>query len=134
MKAHTREQIFKLSMKAIEENNLFFINDVVAYLPIGKTTFYELFDATLNETNSYKDEMMAEMVRMLEQNKIKIKTSIRSKLYKSENVTGMLALYRMICTNDERKALNQAYIDHTSDNKGIVINTTESIKDLTDKL
>lgn len=121
-------------MKAIEENNLFFINDVVAYLPIGKTTFYELFDATLNETNSYKDEMMAEMVRMLEQNKIKIKTSIRSKLYKSENVTGMLALYRMICTNDERKALNQAYIDHTSDNKGIVINTTESIKDLTDKL
>ena len=51
---------------------------------------------------------------MLEQNKIKTKSSIRAKLYKGEKAAELLALYRLICTNEERQMLNQNYIDITS--------------------
>ena len=34
------KDLLEKSIKAIEENNLFFIEDVIAFLPCGRTTFY----------------------------------------------------------------------------------------------
>lgn len=117
---YTREQIFEKAKEAIMANNLFFIRDVVAFLPCSKTRFYELFDAEKEDTtNTYKDEMFAELVEMLESNKIKTKCDIRAKLYMGEKASELLALYRMICTPEERKEINQSYIDHTSNGNEI---------------
>lgn len=106
---YVKKEIYIKSQTAIEENNLFFIEDVVAWLPCGKTTFYGLFPLDSDEMNTLKE--------MLEENKIKTKSSIRAKLYKGTKSSELLALYRLICTNEERQSLNQQYIEHKVDDK-----------------
>ena len=117
---YTREQIFEKAKEAIMANNLFFIRDVVAFLPISRGHFYEMFDASKDDKNdTYKDNLFGELVEMLEANKIKTKCEIRQKLGMGEKASELLALYRMICTPEERKEINQSYIDHTSNGNEI---------------
>lgn len=94
--AYDRNKIFKQAQDVIKEHNLFFIDDIVAWLPISKPTFYEFFPLESNELNELK--------KMLEDNKVRMKTSIRAKLYKGKG-TDLIALYKMICTDEERKAI-----------------------------
>ena len=103
--AFDRDKLYQQAQKAITENNLFFIEDVVAFIPCSKPTFYEHFPIDSNELNNLKD--------LLEQNKIRTKSAIRAKLYKSPKASELLALYRLICTPEERKMLNQNYIELT---------------------
>ena len=98
--AYDRDQIFEQAKQVIKENNLFFIDDVVAWLPICRDTFYEWFPPKSDKSDTLK--------RMLDANKIKTKSGIRAKLYK-EKGTSLIALYKMICTDDERKALSLTY-------------------------
>jgi len=115
------KDIFEKSEAAIKANNLFFIEDVVAWLPCGKTTFYELFPPDSNDMNILKG--------LLNDNKIVTKSSIRAKLYQSPKAAELLALYRLICTSDERRMLNQSYIDHTTKGQKMnVINLGEGTK------
>ena len=103
--AFDRDKLYQQAQTAITENNLFFIEDVVAFIPCSKPTFYEHFPIGSNELNNLKD--------LLEQNKIRTKSAIRAKLYKSPKASELLALYRLICTPEERKMLNQNYIELT---------------------
>lgn len=112
--AYDKKKIYEQSIEAITKNNLFFIEDVVAFLPCGKVTFYEYFPLESNEMNTIKER--------LEQNKIKTKSAIRAKLFKGEKAAELLALYRLICTPEERQNLNQSYIDHKVDDGSITIN------------
>ena len=59
---------------------------------------------------------------MLDHNKIKTKSSIRAKLYKSEKAAELLALYRLIATPEEHRLLNQQYIEskNTHEIKGLI--------------
>ena len=98
--AYDKAKIFEQAKQIISEHNLFFIEDIVAWLPISKPTFYEYFPVDSNELNTLKN--------MVADNKIKTKSGIRAKLYK-EKGTSLIALYKMICTDDERKALSLTY-------------------------
>lgn len=102
--AYDRDEIYKQAKEAITANNLFFIEDIVAFLPISKPTFYDYFKVDSNELNTLKG--------LLDENKVRTKSSIRSKLYKSNKAAELLALYRLICTPEEHRKLNQSYIDH----------------------
>lgn len=104
--AYDKVKIYKQAEEAIIKNNLFFVEDIVAFLPCSKPTFYEFFPVESNELNNLKE--------LLEQNKIYTKSQIRLKLFKSEKAAELLALYRLICTTDEHRKLNQSYIDHTT--------------------
>ncbi len=101
--AYNRKKIFEQAKEAIEKNNLFFVEDVVAWLPISKPTFYEFFPVESNELNTIKD--------LLNINKTKTKSAIRAKLFKSDKAGELLALYRLICTPEEHRLLNQNYIE-----------------------
>ncbi len=101
--AYNKKEIFKQALEAIEKNNLFFIEDVVAWLPISKPTLYEFFPLESNELNTIKD--------LLNINKTKTKSAIRAKLFKSDKAGELLALYRLICTPEEHRLLNQNYIE-----------------------
>jgi hypothetical protein len=101
--AYNKKKIFEQAKEAITKNNLFFIEDVVAFLPIAKKTYYEYFPIGSDESNELKG--------MIEQNKIKTKSAIRAKLFKGEKASELLALYRLICTPEEHQRLNQQYID-----------------------
>jgi hypothetical protein len=104
--AYKKEILYEQAQKAISENNLFFIEDIVAFVPCAKPTFYEYFPVDSNEMNNLK--------AMLEENKVKTKSAIRAKLFKSQKAAELLALYRLICTKEEHQLLNQQYIDHTT--------------------
>lgn len=107
--AYNKAKIYEQAEKAIKENNLFFVDDIVAWLPCGKTWWYDNFPPESEEMNNLRD--------LLEINKIKTKSAIRSKLFKSDKAGELLALYRLLCTNEERQKLNQQYIDMTSKGK-----------------
>lgn len=109
--AYNKQQIYNQAEAAINENKLLFIEDIVAWLPISKATFYEFFPVESDELNNLKS--------LLETNKVQIKSAIRKKLFKSEKAAELLALYRLVCTKEEHQLLNQSYIDHTT--KGEVI-------------
>lgn len=124
--AYDKKKLFKQATEAIEKNNLFFIEDIVAFLPCAKPTFYEYFPVESDELNILKDQ--------LEQNKIRTKSNIRAKLYKSAKAAELLALYRLIATPDEHRKLNQSYVDHTTKGDAmerpiIQVVTPENIKE-----
>ena len=127
--AYDKDKIYEQAQKAVTENNLFFVEDIIAWLPLSKPTFYEFFPPESNRLNYLKE--------LLESNKIRIKTDIRKKLQKSDKAAELLALYRLVCTREEHKLLNQQYIDHTSDGEQLGVNiivgsqeTADKIKDL----
>jgi hypothetical protein len=61
MALYDKNKLFEQSKEAIEKNNLFFIEDIVAWLPCTKATFYEYFPVDSDELNELKG--------MLEDNK-----------------------------------------------------------------
>jgi len=111
--AYDKAKLYEQAKEAIEKNNLFFIEDIVAFIPCSKQTFYDYFPVDSDEMDTLKE--------MLEQNKIKTKSGIRAKLWKSEKAAELLALYRLIATPEEHQKLNQSYIDHTSKGEKIEI-------------
>ena len=104
--AYDTEKLFQQAKEAVEKHNLFFIEDIVAFIPCSRSTFYERFPDGSDELDTLK--------AMLEDNRVKTKSSIRAKLYKSDRASELLALYRLIATPEEHQRLNQQYIDHTS--------------------
>lgn len=111
--AYNKAKIYEQAQKAIKDNNLFFVEDIVAWLPITKATLYDYFPVDSDEMNTLKS--------LLDENKTKTKSAIRAKLFRSQKAAELLALYRLICTKEEHQLLNQQYVDHTS--KGEKIKT-----------
>lgn len=104
--AYDKQKIFEDAKAIIENNYLIFVEEVCAFLPIAKKTFYEWYPVDSNECNELKE--------LLEANKVKKKINIREKLMKGEKAAELLSYYRLICTSEERQMLNQQYIDHTT--------------------
>ncbi len=110
--AYDKTKIFEQAKQLISSNkSVFFIEDIIAYLPLSKPTFYEFYPVESNELNELKE--------LLEKNKVVEKLEIRSKLKKGEKAAELLSLYRLICTNEERQMLNQQYIEHRIESKNI---------------
>lgn len=109
---YNKNEIFEKAKQAIIDNSLYFIEDVVAFLPIVKVTFYDYFPVDSNEMNEIKE--------LLDNNKISTKVKLRKKLGEGEKAAEILALYKLIATDDERRALSMQHVDHTT--KGEQIN------------
>ena len=109
--AYKTNNLYKNALDVIKEYNLFFVEDACAYLGVAKPTFYKHFPIDSNEMNAIKEA--------LDKNKARTKISIRSKLHSSTSPTGLLALYKLICTDEERKALSMQHFDHTSEGEKI---------------
>lgn len=120
--AYDTGKLYKQAEEAIKKNNLFFVEDIVAFIPCAKPTFYERFPPGSNELNNLK--------ALLEENKVRTKSSIRAKLWRSEKAAELLALYRLVSTPEEHRLLNQSYIDHSTKGKEV---TTLRIKRLDDE-
>ena len=98
---YDRKKIFEQAKEVIEKHKLFFIEDIVSFLPISKPTFYDFFKPDSNEFNDIKD--------LLEKNRVEVKSAMRSKWFKSENPTLQVSLMKLICTDDERKKLSMTH-------------------------
>lgn len=107
--AYNPKDLEKKAIEAIEKNKLFFIDDVIAYLPCSRATFYNL---ELEKLDTIKDA--------LTKVKTEIKVSMRSKWYKSENPTLQMGLMKLIASPEELKQLSMTHIES---------NNTHEIKD-----
>ena len=125
--AYNKTEIFETAKKKIVEHKLFFVEDIVAFLPISKKTFYEYFPVESDESNELKE--------LLNQNKTELKVSMRSKWYKSNAPALQMALMKLICTDEERKKLAMQYSEnlsnHTIENFNIkdIITFKENVSD-----
>lgn len=104
--AYDRTKIFDQAKDVIVKHNLFFIEDIVAFLPCSKPTFYEFFPVDSNEFNELKD--------LLETNRTELKVSMRSKWYESNAPALQMALMKLIATPEELKKLSVNYNENLS--------------------
>ena len=115
--AYDRNKIFKQAKEVIVKHKLFFVDDIVAFLPCATSTFYDFFPANSEELEELKE--------LLNQNRTTLKVSMRSKWYTSNAPALQMALMKLVCTDDERKKLAMQYTDHSTNGKEI--NTSPTI-------
>ena len=125
--AYDRKKIFEQAKEVIVKHKLFFVDDIVAFLPCSNSTFYDFFPANSEELDELKE--------LLNQNRTELKVSMRSKWYKSNAPALQMALMKLICTDDERKKLAMQYSEnennHTIENFNIkdIITFKENVSD-----
>ena len=99
--AYKTEDLFNTAIEQIKKHKLFFIEDIIAFLPCRKSTFYEHFP---NDSDYYK-----RMFEELEQNRTELKVSMRSKWYKSNAPALQMALMKLIATPEELRKLSMQH-------------------------
>ena len=117
--AYDKNKIFQQAKEAIIKNKLFFIEDIVAFLPCKKTTFYDFFPVDSNELNELKG--------LLETNRVELKVSMRSKWYKSNAPALQMALMKLIATPEELRKLSMNHTDVTTNGKEIQTTTAINV-------
>jgi len=122
MMAYDRNKVFEQAKEVIVKHKLFFVDDIVAFLPCSKPTFYDFFAVDSNELNELKG--------LLEENRVTLKVSMRSKWYTSNTPALQMALMKLIATPEELKKLSMQYIESENTNKNE--NTITDYSNLTD--
>lgn len=107
--AYDKTKIFEQAKELTVKHKLFFVEDIVAMLPCSKPTFYEFFPPDSNELNELKE--------LIDTNRTYIKIGLRKKWNDSEAPALQLSLYKLICSNEERKNLSMTHADVTTDGK-----------------
>jgi hypothetical protein len=99
--AYDKKKIFEQAKEVIVKHKLFFVEDIVAFLPISKPTFYEYYPIDSNEINELKG--------LLDTNRTELKVSMRSKWYKSNAPALQMALMKLIATPEELRKLSMQH-------------------------
>jgi L-lactate utilization protein LutC len=105
--AYDKIKIYEQAKDVIVKNKLFFVEDIVAFLPCRKQTFYDLFPVDSDE--------MDELKGLLETNRTELKVSMRSKWYKSNAPALQMALMKLISTPEELRKLSMTTVEEKSD-------------------
>lgn len=109
--AYDRKKIFEQAKEMIVKHKLFFVDDIVAFLPCSKSSFYEFYPDGSDELDELKG--------LLEINRTTLKVSMRSKWYTSNAPALQMALMKLIATPEELKKLSMQFVE--SENKNINI-------------
>jgi hypothetical protein len=105
--AYDRNKIFEQAKEVIVKHKLFFVDDIVAFLPISKQTFYDFFPVDSDKLDELKG--------LLETNRTTLKVSMRSKWYTSNAPALQMALMKLIASPEELRKLSMQFIE--SENK-----------------
>ena len=118
--AYDTKVLFEKAKQEITSKKLIFVEEVASFIGVAKPTFYLHFSIDSNEMNELK--------RLIEVNKISLKTSMRKKWYDSDNPTLQMGLMKLLASPEEHKKLSQNYTDHTTDGKAIAQNNEFTFK------
>jgi hypothetical protein len=113
--AYDKQKIFEQAKEMIVKHKLFFIDDICAFLPISRATFYD-----------WEFDKLDELKDLLNQNRTELKVSMRSKWYKSNAPALQMALMKLIATPEELRKLSMQFVESENTNK----NTNFDIKEL----
>lgn len=97
---YNAEDLEKQAVALIEAHGLVFIDDVCAYLPCSRKTFY---DKDLDKSHNIKDAL--HKVRSSK------KVALRKNWEESQNATLQMGLYKLLATPEELAALSMQHID-----------------------
>ena len=106
--AYDKQKIYEQAKEMIVKHKLFFIDDIVAFLPIARSTFYE-----------WEMDKSDELKGLLEQNRTELKVSMRSKWYKSNAPALQMALMKLIATPEELRKLSMNHTDVTTNGESV---------------
>ena len=107
--AYDRVKIFEQAKEMIVKHKLFFVDDIVAFLPCSKQTFYDFFPVDSDQLDELKE--------LLNQNRTTLKVSMRSKWYTSNAPALQMALMKLLSTPEELKKLSMQFIESENTNK-----------------
>lgn len=93
-------ELEELSVKAIKENELTFVDDIIPFLPCARSTFYS---HNLDKSDAIKNELF--------KTKINTKRKLRKKWEESSSAALQIALYKLLATDEERAILDKQAID-----------------------
>jgi hypothetical protein len=103
---YDKKKLEKQSLEAIAKYKLFFIDDIISYLPCSRATFYNY---ALDKLDTIKDELTKQ--------KTELKVAMRSKWYKSDNATLQMGLMKLVSTDEELRKLSMNHNEHTTNGK-----------------
>lgn len=115
--ANDRKKIFEEAQSLIQKNMLIFMSDVIALLPISEKTFYTYFPSDSQDLQALK--------KILDKNRISMKSNMRKKWYASENATLQVALMKLIATDDEAARLSGTPRESKQEKDAMVIKWNE---------
>lgn len=93
-----KDKIKAQAIKAIKDKNLVIISDVIAYLPICKTTFYSIFKVG--------QEDYTELMDLIEYNRVETKVALKNDWKKSKAPILQISLFKLIATPEELSRLS----------------------------
>lgn len=103
-KTASKEELFeRLKKAAALDSNIVFEKDAAIAMGIGISTYYAKFN----------EDDRKQIDEILEENRTKLKRTIRKKLSDSATPAALIALYKLIGTQEERIALNTTAIEQT---------------------
>ena len=102
------EDLENQALALIEARQLVFIDDICAYLPCSRATFY---DKGLDKLDSIKTAL--HKVRTSK------KVALRAKWEEGDNATLQMGLYKLLATPEELAALSMQHIDHSTKGESI---------------
>ena len=114
---YDKDKILELAKESIVKHKLFFIDDIIAYLPISRGTFY-----------NWGFDKLDDLKELLTQNRVELKVSMRSKWYKSNSPALQMALMKLIASDEELRKLAMNYQDVTSGGEKINFNINDVLK------
>lgn len=108
---HNPQELFAKALVAIEENKLFFIEDIADWMGISKGTIYHHFRIGSHEMNAIKEALAS--------NRMRIKVNLRAKMAGSPHPVDRMALYKLIGSEEERRRLSmtELKVSGSIDNK-----------------
>lgn len=95
---YDRNAIFEQAIKEAESKQLIWIEELVACLGIAKSTFYVYFPDGSDESNAIK--------AIISKNRVILSLVNRRNMLKSNNSTCMVALAKILGTEEEAHRLN----------------------------
>ncbi len=106
--AYNKEKIYQEALELSKKMGFFFVQDLIDYLTISKTTFYDMFPDESDESNDLKANLY--------KNRIQQKISLRKRLSEGSGAE-LIAMYKLIGNNEERKALSTNWNEHSGEIK-----------------
>lgn len=95
--AYNKEKIYQEALELSKKMGFFFVQDLIDYLCISKPTFYDFFKDDSDELNALKENLY--------KNRITQKVHLRKRLSEGSG-SELIALYKLIGNDEERKALS----------------------------
>ncbi len=99
------KKLEQICLEQISQNNITFLDEIFTFVEIMPSEFFEY---KLNESEAIKDA--------IEINRAKLKRDLRFKWFESTNATLNAALYKLVCTEEEKRALSSSAAKNSPNN------------------